>query len=270
MIKEQMNIADSSASMEAMQCYLPYRGEKVLIGLSGGINSMAVLCDLAKSGVQPSELHLFYAHFEEHSPDTLDFVKDGFAFAEKHFDNVKTKITYNSIIEWFEQQKMIPHPMFSPCSRTLKIEPIITYSFENAIKYDLVGYVKHELKRRGERQQSVMQADMFSVQKHYPIGEFSDDWCFEIVDELIGWHPKIYDIKDSNGKRLFKHNNCLPCKNMTLEEIELVRIYYPELYQKAMDLAERLSAYFGRDKDKFYATFGRDLGQPSTCETCRW
>ena len=57
---------------------------------------------------------------------------------------------------------------------------------------------------------------------------------------------------------------------MTLEEIELVRIYYPELYQKAMDLAERLSAYFGRDKDKFYATFGRDLGQPSTCETCRW
>lgn len=74
---------------------MPYCGEKVLIGLSGGINSMAVLCDLAKSGVQPGELHLFYAHFEEHSPDTLDFVKAGFQFAKKHFNNVKTKITYN-------------------------------------------------------------------------------------------------------------------------------------------------------------------------------
>jgi len=57
---------------------------------------------------------------------------------------------------------------------------------------------------------------------------------------------------------------------MTLEEIELVKIYYPELFQKAMELVERLSAYFGRDKDKFYATFGRDLGQPTTCESCRW
>ena len=57
---------------------------------------------------------------------------------------------------------------------------------------------------------------------------------------------------------------------MTLEEIELVKIFFPELFQKAMALVERLSAYFGRDKDLFYATFGRDLGQPTTCESCRW
>ena len=43
--------------------------EKVLIGLSGGINSMAVLCQLVESGVKPKELHLFYCHFEEHSPE---------------------------------------------------------------------------------------------------------------------------------------------------------------------------------------------------------
>lgn len=270
MIKEIQTIADSSASIEAMQCYMPYGDEKVLIGLSGGINSMAVLCWLKESGLQPKELHLFYAHFEEHSPDTLAFVEAGMKYAERHFNNVKTKITYNSIIEWFEQQKMIPHPMVSPCSRILKIEPIAAYSFDNAIKYDLVGYVKHELKRRAGRQQKNIQSDLFSLEKHYPIGEFTDEWCFEIVDRNIGWHPKIYDIKDENGKRLFKHNNCLPCKNMTVEEMEIVKEYYPELHQKAMDLSVRLQKYWGRDADKFYSTFGRDLGQPTTCETCRW
>ena len=115
-----------------------------------------------------------------------------------------------------------------------------------------------------------MQIDLFSVSKDYPIGNFSDDWCFEIVDEMIGWHPKIYDIKDSEGKRLFKHNNCLPCKNMTIEDLELVQLYYPDLFKKAMDLTKKLSSYFGRDKDLFYASFGRDLGQQSTCESCRW
>ena len=258
------------SKVQQTPCYMPYGNEKVIIGLSGGINSMAVLCDFAKSKVQPGELHLFYAHFEEHSPDTLDFVLDGFEFAKRNFKNVITRITYHSIIAWFEKEKMIPHPKYSPCSRILKIEPMITYSFENGIKYDLVGYVKHELKRRGERQQKNMQIDLFSVSKDYPIGNFSDDWCFEIVDEMIGWHPKIYDIKDSEGKRLFKHNNCLPCKNMTIEDLELVQLYYPDLFKKAMDLTKKLSAYFGRDKDLFYASFGRDLGQQSTCESCRW
>lgn len=247
-----------------------YDGEKILIGLSGGINSMAVLCWLVESGYKPKELHLFYAHFDEHSPDTMDFVKSGFEFAEKNFENVKKTITYNSIIEWFESQNLIPHPMVSPCSRVLKIEPIARYAFENQIKHDLVGYVKHELKRRAGRQQKQIQSDLFSLEKHYAIGEFTDEWCFEIVDRMIGWHPKIYDIKDETGKRVFKHNNCLPCKNMTVKELQDVKNHYPELHQKAMDLSVRLGKYWGRNADKFYQTFGRELGQDSTCETCKW
>ena len=43
-------------------------GQKILVGLSGGINSAAVLCHLKESGIMPSELHLFYVHFKEHSP----------------------------------------------------------------------------------------------------------------------------------------------------------------------------------------------------------
>ncbi len=124
-------------------------GQKVMIGLSGGINSMAVLCWLKESGIKPSELHLFYAHFKEHSPDTFRFVADGIRFAKKHFQNVKIKITKNSIINYFEKQNLIPHPMNSPCSKWLKIIPMQEYLFQNGIKYDLIGYVKHELKRRG-------------------------------------------------------------------------------------------------------------------------
>jgi tRNA(Ile)-lysidine synthase TilS/MesJ len=48
--------------------YIDYSNQKVLIGLSGGINSMAVLCCLAlyPDELKPKELHLFYAHFDEH------------------------------------------------------------------------------------------------------------------------------------------------------------------------------------------------------------
>lgn len=127
--------------------------EKVLIGLSGGINSMTVLCNLVESKVKPKELHLFYVHLKEHSPDTFKFVIAGIRYAKKHFDNVVVKITRESVLEYFEKQKMIPHPARSPCSYWLKIEPINRYSFENNIKIDLVGYIKKELKRRSEKQQ---------------------------------------------------------------------------------------------------------------------
>lgn len=261
----------TSALLLQSDCCVPYGGEKVMVGLSGGINSMAVLCDLIESGAKPSELHLFYAHFAEHSPDTFQFVADGIRYARKHFDNVKVKITSNSILRYFKEQNLIPHPMNSPCSKNLKIIPMAVYCFENGIKYDLVGYVKHELKRRGERQQKVMQVDMFTPEKHYTIGSFTDEWCFEIVKKHIGWYPKIYDIKDENGKRIFSHNNCLPCKNMNPKDFAAVAEYYPDYYVKALQLSQELKKFWGRLEDDFYFTFeGRELGQPSTCNDCRW
>lgn len=245
-------------------------GKRIFIGLSGGINSMAVLCWLVECGIKPAEVHLFYAHFKQHSPDTFRFVADGIRYARKHFENVRVKITRNDIIKYFETENIIPHPANSPCSKKLKIEPINAYAFENGLTIDLVGYVRHEFKRRTGRQQKTMEKTLFSLEKYYPIGGFTDEWCFEIVDRHIGWHPAIYDIKDASGKRVFKHNNCLPCKNMHSNEIEDVKEYYPELYQEAMNLSTRLKKYWGRNKDEFYTTFGRDLGQESTCDTCKW
>ncbi len=95
-----------------------FSGQKIMIGLSGGINSMAVLCWLNTypKEFRPAELHLFYAHFKEHSPDTMDFVLAGIEYAKNNFENVYYKITDNSIIEFFEDQKMIPHPMAASCT----------------------------------------------------------------------------------------------------------------------------------------------------------
>lgn len=243
--------------------------EKVLIGLSGGINSMAVLCQLFESGVKPKELHLFYAHFVEHSPDTFKFVADGIRFARKNFDNVKVKITRNSILRYFESKNMIPHPKVSNCSQILKIEPINRYAFENQIKIDLVGYVKKEMKTRAKRQQTTMKRDLFSLEKLYPIGNYSDDWCFEIVRKYIGWFPKIYDIQE-NGKPVFHHNNCLPCKNGNLKDLENIKKHFPVEFKNAMFLSQKLSSYWGRSEADFYSNFGRELGQESTCESCAW
>lgn len=283
MIRDIQFIADSSAPIEANPLLVAgvgesedtsplefLNGERILIGLSGGINSMAVLCHLIELGIKPKEVHLFYAHFAEHSPDTFQFVADGIRYARKHFDKVIVKITSNNVLNYFEQENMIPHPKISPCSKTLKVMAINEYAFNNNLRIDLVGYVKNEMKTRAERQQKTMSRDLFSLDKIYTIAEYTDEWCFEISDKHIGWHPAIYDIRDENGKRIFKHNNCLPCKNMSNADLEAVKTFYPTYHKRAMQTVMKLKAYFGRDKDLFYATFGRDLGQPSTCEVCEW
>lgn len=243
---------------------------KVLIGLSGGINSMAVLCWLAEQEKKPKEVHLFYAHFKEHSPDTFKFIKAGIKFAQKNFEIVKVKITRNSILDFFNDIKMIPHPSRSVCTQKLKIEPINKYAFENDIKIDLVGYVKHELKRRTKNQKEKNLTDLFSLEKIYPIGEFSDEWCFSIVNKYIGFYPKIYDLVDETGKKAFKHNNCLPCKNMETKDFENVKKFYPKYYLKSIQLSSNLSLYWGRDSAEFYTKFQKDLGLNMTCETCNF
>jgi len=96
----QYNIFETIAEMPQKD----YSNQKVMIGLSGGINSMSILCWLSEypEHLKPMELHLFYAHFEEHSPDTLEFVLAGVEFAEKHFETVFFKQTNNSILQSFE------------------------------------------------------------------------------------------------------------------------------------------------------------------------
>jgi 3'-phosphoadenosine 5'-phosphosulfate sulfotransferase (PAPS reductase)/FAD synthetase len=255
--------------------YQDYSDKNVLIGLSGGINSMAVLCWLAQypEEYKPKTLHLFYAHFVEHSPDTEQFVHEGLEYAKKHFKDVHFKQTNNSVIDFFREQKMIPHPMIAPCTRLLKIMPMAEYAKENNIDIDLVGYVKEE-KRRIKNMHAKNPETIKT--KGFPIADKENEWCFQIVKKEIGWYPKIYDIKDTKGKRVFPHNNCLPCKNMQTSDFEEVRKYYPEYWQKAIDLSKELQKHWGRSKDTFEETFMTTFGREDwevgfkkqSCDVC--
>ncbi len=242
---------------------------------------MAVLCWLSEQKMKPTEVHLFYAHFFEHSPDTFQFVADGIRFARKNFESVKVKITKNSIIQFCKDEHMIPHPKFSPCSRKLKIEIASSYAFENDIKVDLVGYVKHELKRRTARAKEATKDDMFALQKLYVIGDFTDEWCFEIVKKYIGWYPALYDIKFTRedfeeglctekeiGTRIFAHNNCLPCIKMTIKQMMAVQKYFNKNHLEAMRLSSELGKYWGRKEAEFYTVFGRGDEEEKMCEAC--
>lgn len=220
---------------------------KVLIGLSGGINSMAVLCWVGElpEAQRPKELHLFYADFKEHSPGTVQFVLDGLFWARTRFENVLYTQTDNSVMDFFEDNDFIPHPTNSKCSTTLKIEPMQRYAYVNDIQIDLVGYVAKEVKRV-KRAMKAGKNDLF-FRKEFPILGHDDDWCFEIVKRNIGWWPEIYDIVE-NGKRVFTHNNCLPCKNMTPKQLQSVAKYYPAYYQRALEVEQSTGSYFGRSK----------------------
>ncbi len=247
-----------------------YTNTKVMIGLSGGINSMAVLVWLANYEFKPKELHLFYAHFEEHSPGTLNFVLAGVEYAKQNFETVIYKQINNSVLDYFREQKMIPHPTAAPCTRFLKIEPMVTYAFENGITVDLVGYVRSE-KRRVKNMQS-KGADNLFMSKQFPILQQDNEWCFDVVKKEIGFYPVIYDIRNAKGKRVFTHNNCLPCKNMQIDDFEEVKEFFPDYWQKAMDLSGELKRYWGRSEDDFYTSFGRpDLGMDKQpCEVCAY
>lgn len=219
-----------------------------MIGLSGGINSMAVLCWVGElpEAQRPDELHLFYADFKEHSPDSLQFVLDGWSWANSRFKTVHYNQSNNSVMDFFEENDFIPHPTNAKCSVTLKIEPMLKYAYKNDIQIDLIGYVAKEVSR-AKRALKAGQNDMF-FKKQFPILGKNDDWCFEIVDRCIGWHPKIYDIKDEKGKRVFTHNNCLPCKNMTPKQIQAVATHYPAYYARALEVETNTGSYFGRSK----------------------
>lgn len=225
---------------------MDFSGQKVLVGMSGGINSMGVLCWLATlpKKQHPAETHLFCANFKEHSPDTLLFVLAGVAWARTKMDNVVYEQTENSVMDFFEESNMIPHPTNSACSRLLKIEPMLRYAYQNNIQIDLIGYVAKEVKR-AKRAEKAGSNDLF-FRKDFPILDKDDDWCFQIVDENIGWHPKIYDIKE-DGKRVFTHNNCLPCKNMTPRQLKKTAQYFPEKFARAKEVEAATGSYFGRD-----------------------
>ena len=223
--------------------FIDFSDKKILLGLSGGINSMAVLCWLKLQPVSfyPKELHLFYAHFDEHSSDTLAFVCSGIEYAKKYFNKVFIKITYNNLLDYFYKNRMIPHSRFSPCSRELKIEPMTVYFEDNDLDLDLIGYVKEESKRY------LAQKNNPSLSyKVHPIIHWLNEDCFNVVKQEIGWYPNIYDIKDDKGKRIFSHNNCLPCKNISQKDLDNVKKYFPEYWLRAEQMAERIGKYWGR------------------------
>lgn len=257
----QISLNDNTFTVQSqMKNNIPYTfsNKNVLIGLSGGINSMAVLCWLSEIPKEhkPKELHLFYAHFEEHSPDTRLFVEAGFSFAKKNFENVFCEVSENSVMDYFEDKNFIPHPTISPCSSEMKIIPMLKYSYKHCIDVDLIGFVKNE-KKRFERMQGKAKQDMF-FQKQFPIIDQENEWCFEIVSKHIGWYPIIYDIKNEKNKRVFTHNNCLPCKNMTAKQLDNVKQYYPEYYNRAVEVEKNTGMYFGRSKT--------DIG----CSVCKF
>jgi len=269
--------------------YEDFSEEEIGLGISGGINSAALAVWLSQwpENLKPKAIHIFYAHFEEHSPDTYAFVKDLIRFCKRNFKKVYVKITRNSVLRFFYEQKMIPHPMIAPCTRLLKVIPWHEYMKEHNITIDLVGYVREEIKRvRNMAKKTDNNVDGRSIQlndvkKYFPISDKTNEWCFAIVKKHIGWYPKIYTLRWNDKKfcefmianlyrlhpdsqltvrkklgtreRVVKHNNCLPCKNFQEDDYLAIEYFYPEYYKKSIKLANDLNAHWGRvlgDSDK--------------------
>jgi 3'-phosphoadenosine 5'-phosphosulfate sulfotransferase (PAPS reductase)/FAD synthetase len=269
-----------------------YEGKRVMIGLSGGINSAAALCYLNKFVEdKPKELYLYYAHFDEHSEETAKFVHEQVAYAEQNFDKVHYEQSNNSLLEHMESVNTIYSPKLNGCTMKLKVFPMIKFMKKHEIDIDIVGYVRSEYKRI-QRQVALKVKN-----KQYLISHLSNEDCFSLVEKEIGWYPSIYNIKWTDeriipyldryatpdvihpqqaaiirkyanrgygwgkAKRVFKHNNCLPCKNMHQWELFMVRIFFPDHHAKAMALAADLGRYWGRPEQS-------PMEVETTCTIC--
>jgi hypothetical protein len=235
-----------------------FSADRVRIGTSGGINSAALICYLATEHPfhkRPKWLGLYYAHLREHSPGTFRFVVACLRYARKRFETVEFGLHRASVVDFFEENNFIPHPTLSPCTEHLKIEPMEAWDERHGVTIDLIGFVRHEYSRRGESHIKTA-ADIV----RFPIAHLTEDDCFRIVDKEIGWHPAIYDIRDPKGKRVFTHNNCLPCKNMTKKQLQSVKEHFPKKYTRAQAMACRIGNYWGRK--------GEQSGDP--CSLCQF
>lgn len=233
-----------------------FSDKRTLVSLSGGIDSMALLCYLATvypAELRPRQLFIIYVHLAEHSPTTALFIKSGIRYAQKHFQEVVYRLhDAGSVNDYFRQEGVIPHPMLSPCSEHLKMEPINAFKVEHDIEIDMVAFLRGEKNRirRAVKRGALEQG------KHFLISQLVQSDAFEIVDREIGWHPAIYDIRNEKGERVFKHNNCLDCKNMNgilspdrvTGDFANVMRYYPKYHEQALKTAVELGCYWGREE----------------------
>lgn len=188
-------------------------GKNVFVGTSGGINSAAVVveaCKLIQGGAIPSSLHLMYIHINQHSPDTKRFVHDLVDYTRRFYPSVVYKEIECDVLDFFETQKIIPHPTADACTRKLKTERMERYRAEHNIEVDLIGYVRQESQRIAslasvvtkEKKERIntdlvvsggLQKNLFE-ESLFPTAHMSDEDCFEVVKSAIGWYPAIYDI----------------------------------------------------------------------------
>lgn len=253
------------------EAFLDLSDKRAFLPISGGINSAAVLCYLATihpEHLRPKEVFSFYAHLKEHSPDTVPFVRAVVTYGKKHFEQFHFKLSVGSVNALWKRKNMVAHPMLSPCTEWLKLIPMMQYKAEIDADIDLMGYVWHERKRMERQQGRAATPDKYA----YPIINYSDEDCFALVKQEIGWYPAIYDIRDGQGNRVFRHNNCLPCKNMqgnllsdgtATKHYAAVQHHYPAYYQQALETTREIEARTGKP-----TYWGRKMEDDSTDTGC--
>src|SRR6185437_16977034 len=104
-------------------------------------------------------------------------------FARRRFPVVTAKITRASVNAYFERERTIPHPTISPCSIDLKIDPRKAWLEQHPCDYTLIGFVRTE-RRRIARQEKYREPGIL-----YPIQHMTDEDCFDLVKQCIGWYP---------------------------------------------------------------------------------
>ena len=222
---------------------------------SGGITS-AVAC---KQAIDLYDARPVYIETGSHHPDTIRFKKDCELWYGKEIETIQTS-KYSDHFDVVSKDKYINGPAGARCTTVLK--RWVRERWEKT--QDITGYVwGFEMGKKEEDRAARIQLTQPKYKHYFPLidaGLTKPD-CIEIVRKAGIEIPTMYKLG-------FNNNNCIGCVKGGMAYWNMIRIHFPESFDKMAKLERELgrSCLKSVFLDELSPTAGR--GQPPLVQEC--
>ena len=207
--------------------------KKKILWFSCGVTS-AVACKLALNKYGKENCHIAYIKIDSAHQDNKRFI----ALCEKWYDakvNVYQSEKYKDQFEVMIAKKFINSPFGAPC--TLELKKKVRIEIEKQIDFDgqIFGF---EFEKK-EINRAIKFEEQYPDSKPlYPLIEnkLSKPECLAILESAGIEKPDMYKLG-------YHNNNCIGCVKGGMGYWNKIRIDFPEIFQKMLDVEEYVGAH---------------------------
>lgn len=244
---------------------------KVVVGMSGGIDSSMALILLKKQGWNPVGVSLQYSVWKDQSnpmKENIQCSSESFEISKKICNRlnipyyiVDVREDFNKeVIEYFKEDlknNRTPNPCVI-CNRNLKFESLFKWAQDNDIDYIATGhYAKIRKNRRGEYQ--LLKAKDQGKDQTYSLCFLKQEWLKNIIFPLGNYSKrKVYRIAKKEGfdfsKRKESQDFCFVANKSMRNFLE------KEVGIKEGKIIDEKENILGEHKGLYFYTIGQRKG----------